>query len=157
LAIEVLVSGGNTLDASEAAGVARQTVSLWRNHHPGFRANLNTQRRELLAERTDRIRDLDAQALAVVAQAVEDGDRSMALSWVKARHLHTVNVAQVGHTRAETIIDVQASEIRNRPENAGYMQVALDETGDQYSLTRREALTLAEDEMMEVLADDGDA
>jgi hypothetical protein len=153
LAIEVLVSGGNTLDASEAAGVARQTVSLWRNHHPGFRAKMNTRRTELLHERADRIRDLDAQAFAVVAQPVDDGDRSTALSWVKARHLHTVDVTEVGHTRAATIIDVHAEEIRKRPENAGSLRSLLDDTADRSSLTRQKSVNLAEDELSELLND----
>jgi hypothetical protein len=93
----------------------------------------------------------------VVAQAVEEGDRTMALCWVKARHLHGVDVAEVGHTQPEAFIEVQASEIRNRPENAGLLQVLIDEGGDQYSLTRQEAVTQAKAELAVVLFDDRDA
>jgi len=153
LAIEVLVGGGTTLSAAEEAGVARQTVSLWRNHHPGFKAALNSRRRELLTERADRIRDLDAQALAVMAEAIDDGDRSIALAWIKTRRLDNVDVADIGQTRAEAIIDVEASRLRERPEHVGSLMSLLDDTGDKYAITRNESRELAEAELTMVFED----
>ncbi len=151
LAIEVLITGGTTFNASEAANVSRQTISLWRNHHPGFKAALNSRRRELLAERADRVRDLDTQALAVMAEAIDAGDRAMALAWVKTRHLHLVNVTDVGHTRAEAILNTEANKLRDRPEHVGSLHSILDDTNDRYSITRGKARDLAEAELVEIL------
>jgi len=116
LAIDVLVAGGTTTDAAEAAGVTRQTVSKWRSKHPGFTAELNTRRRELNQERKDRIRDLDAQALATVAEAIDNGDTNAALTWVKSRQLHTVDVSNVGSGNPDQIMSERANDIRQRPE-----------------------------------------
>ena len=52
-AIDVIVSGKSLGSAAEAAGVTRQTVSSWVNHHPGFQAVLNVRRREILDQRAD--------------------------------------------------------------------------------------------------------
>lgn len=147
LAIDVLASGGTTDDAAEAADVTRQTVSKWRNHHPGFQAALNTRRRDLNQERADRIRDLDAQALASVAIAIDNGDTAAALAWVKARQLHTVDVDAVGLTDADALIDRKAKGIRARPEH----QDSILELLDQSQLSRREALDIAETELSELL------
>ena len=116
LAIDVLVTGGTTTEAAKAAGVTRQTVSKWRSQHPGFRAELNTRRRELNQERADRIRDLDAQALATVAEAIDNGDTNAALTWVKARQLHTVDVSSVGSGNPDQMMSERANAIRQRPE-----------------------------------------
>ena len=153
LAIEVLVGGGTTLSAAKESGVTRQTVSLWRNHHPGFKAALNSRRRELLTERADRIRDLDAQALAVMAEAIDDGDRSMALSWIKTRRLDNVDVSTIGQTRAEAVLDIEARNLRERPEHAGSLMSWLDDTGENYAITRGESRELAEAELTILLQD----
>lgn len=155
LAVDVLVSGGTGSEASEAAGVCRQTVSVWRNHHPGFRAQLNKRRDELLSERVDRIRDLDAQALAVVAAAVEEGDRRAAVEWVKLRRLHSVDVETVGTTRPESIIDADAELVRRRPEHVGVLGAILD-NGDDCALTRGQARDLAQSEIVGKLAEVAD-
>jgi hypothetical protein len=44
-----LLAGGATITTAERVGVARQTVSEWRNQHPGFQAALNRRREELMA------------------------------------------------------------------------------------------------------------
>ena len=156
LAIEVLVGGGTTLTAANESGVTRQTVSLWRNHHPGFKAALNSRRRELLTERADRIRDLDTQALAVIAEAIDDGDRSIALAWIKTRRLDNVDVADIGQTRAEAVLDAEARRLRERPEHAGSLMSLLDDTGDQYAITRGKSRELAEAELVEILEETTD-
>ena len=154
LAIEVLVGGGTTVNAANESGVTRQTVSLWRNHHPGFKAALNSRRRELLTERADRIRDLDAQALAVMGEAIDEGDRSMALAWIKSRRLDNVDVSDIGHMRAEAILDVEAEALRGRPEHAGSLVSLLDDTSENYSITRGRSRELAEAELVEILRED---
>lgn len=150
LAIEILVTGGTQSDAGEAAEVTRQTVSKWQNHHPGFIAELNLRREQLREERTDRIRDLDAQALAVISDAVEQGDRSAAMDWLKLRRLNDVDVTLVGPTRPAEIIEAEASSIRRRPENAG--PLADLDLLDITSLSRSESITMAKREMCDGLS-----
>lgn len=150
LAIDVLASGGTTDDAAEAAKVTRQTVSKWRNHHPGFRAELNTRRLDLNHERADRIRDLDAQALATVANAIEEGDTAAALAWVKARQLHTVNVDAVGSIDAEAIIDKQATMVRKSPEHSSDPLYTILEFSD-CKLSHDQAVELVEAELTAAL------
>jgi hypothetical protein len=43
-AIDALVLGKSDREAAEVAGVARQTVTGWRLHHPYFQAELNRRR-----------------------------------------------------------------------------------------------------------------
>lgn len=151
-AIDVLVSGGTTIDAAAAAGVNRSTVSGWRNHHPGFIAAFNTRRSELNYERADHIRDIDAKALSAVAQLIEAGDASAALTWVKARHLHAVNVAEVGLMSAGEIIDAKADEIRNHPDNAARgLSEMIDSTN--YMMNRAECRDVAEQQLISLLDD----
>ena len=67
IAIDTLITGGTHAEAAEAAGVHRVTVSNWATKVPGFKAELNRRRAELLSGTSDRIRELDSQALAIVA------------------------------------------------------------------------------------------
>ena len=46
VAIATLVAAGTQKDAAHAAGVARQTVNDWVNHHIGFITELNKRRHE---------------------------------------------------------------------------------------------------------------
>ena len=149
LAIDVLASGGTTDAAAEAADVTRQTVSKWRNHHPGFKAALNVRRRDLNQERADRIRDLDAQALATVATAIDNGDAA-ALAWVKTRQLHTVNVDAVGSIDAKAIIDKRATVVRKSPEHSSDILHTVLEFSD-CKLSHDEAVELVEAELTAAL------
>jgi len=85
-AIEILDGGGTHQEAADAAGVNRVTVTRWARHHPAFIAELNrrrVERTENLATRTDSV---TRAALEVVEQAVQAGDLSAALAWI--RHAH---------------------------------------------------------------------
>lgn len=85
-AIEVLDAGGTHQEAADNAGVNRVTVTRWGRHHPAFIAELNrrkVERAENLAIRTDL---LTASALEVVQRAVQEGDLSAALAWIRLSH-----------------------------------------------------------------------
>lgn len=118
-AIDVIIAGGTQLDAADAAGVTRQTVSVWCNQHPGFCASLNARRHELVAKRTDLIRDMDIEALAVIAAEIASGNITVALAFSKSRQFHTVDVTDVGWSRAESLMNARADEVQKRPEHAG--------------------------------------
>ncbi|MCH7901630.1 MAG: hypothetical protein IH818_12085 [Acidobacteria bacterium] len=73
-AVDALLAGQTHAEAAELAGVHRVTVSRWATKHPAFRVELNRRRQELLDQRVDRIRRLDALALDVVSDQLEDRD-----------------------------------------------------------------------------------
>lgn len=65
-AITALLAGQTTEQAATAAGVARQTVSYWRNHDPAFMAVYHEGRAELLGSCLDTLRLVALEALAVL-------------------------------------------------------------------------------------------
>ena len=75
-AAEALASGATHADAADAAGVARETVSRWAGHHPGFRAYLAELRATIAAEQAtaeaERRRAIRGRALDVVADRLDD-------------------------------------------------------------------------------------
>ena len=114
-ALDVLVSGGTHAEAADGAGVHRVTVSRWISKHPGFRAELNRMRKELLDQRIDRIRKIDALALEIIARRIEEQDEVAAMQWIKLRRLGVADVSSVGPTTYDGLIDsetaVQVSSI----------------------------------------------
>ena len=57
-AIELLVAGRNLTAVALELEVARQTVSVWYNKAPEFRATLNQRRQQMRAELHDHLRAL---------------------------------------------------------------------------------------------------
>ncbi|MDA8848163.1 hypothetical protein N9I50_00325 [bacterium] len=143
IAIDLLAAGATATAAAAAAEVTRQTVSGWKNRHPGFQAALNLRRVELIAERADRIRELDARTLEVIADKVADGDAEAAMMWVRARHLHRVDVTQVGPIDAEVIFDAEANGVQIR--SGSLIDVLLD---NQHNMTRSDARAAVEAELL---------
>jgi hypothetical protein len=78
LAVEALAAGSTHAEAASAAGVARETVSRWAKHHPGFQASLNLHREALGVEQADRLQRIGAKALVVIEAALDEGDRATA-------------------------------------------------------------------------------
>lgn len=95
-AIETLVASGTQTDAAYAAGVTRQTINQWVNHHYGFIAELNRLRSERLQTCADRLQQTVGKALEVVASQIEQGDAGTALGLLKlvrVDHLRTANTS----------------------------------------------------------------
>ena len=70
-AVDLLASGKTVTDTAAAVEVTRQTVSEWRNQHPGFQAALNRRRQELWIGMTDTLRGLLPKALEVLKSELE--------------------------------------------------------------------------------------
>ncbi len=83
LAVDVLDAGGSQVEAAEKAGVSRVTVSRWLHHHPAFVAELNRRQVERASRVAARSDELTFKAMEVVAQAVEQGDTSAAIQWLR--------------------------------------------------------------------------
>ncbi|MCP4303563.1 MAG: hypothetical protein GY788_01495 [bacterium] len=117
IAIDALVAGASKTEAAEIAGVNRVTVSKWANHHPGFQAERNRRRAELIEQRADQIRNIDALVLEHIQRRVEGGDSAAVDTWVKARGLAKVDTSQIGATDTEAIIDAKIDERVNAIEH----------------------------------------
>ena len=107
LAIEALISGSDHQGAADKAGVHRVTISNWVNHHPGFIAELNRKRLEILSQRDDQIRKMDALALTHLMNQFEAGDDSAIQMWIKARGLAKVDTSEIGITDSEAVVQIQ--------------------------------------------------
>ena len=69
-AVDALLSGATDAAAADAAGVARQTVSGWKHHHPAVVAALNAGRRDLWERSADRLRGLVPKAIDMLEAAL---------------------------------------------------------------------------------------
>jgi hypothetical protein len=85
IAADALATGSTHEAAAELAGVTRETVTRWANHHPAFRAALDSYRHALAAEQADTARRLRGKALAVVERRLDDdADLPTALAVLRA-------------------------------------------------------------------------
>ena len=64
-------------ESAEAVGVHRTTVTRWRRYHPAFQATLNQRRRAFWAGAVDRLRALVPQAIGVLEEQLEAGDKPL--------------------------------------------------------------------------------
>jgi len=85
-AIELLILGKTDREVAEAVGVARQTVTEWRNKNAVFEAELNRRRRELWSGYADALRALVRRALEVLAEDLEN-ERDLRLRQSAAVHV----------------------------------------------------------------------
>ena len=122
-AVECLVSGMTDGEAAEAVGVTRQTVNVWRNHHPAFIAGLNRRRLEVWGAATDKLRALVPKALGVLdASLTTDPDPRVALRIVQlagldrhGRGAPNLGPASIGPTDPEAVLEAEA--VRRRGED----------------------------------------
>lgn len=107
----VVLSAASITDAAAAAGVTRQTASGWLNHDPVVIAAANALRADVIAERVDTVRQIDAAALAVVARAIDAGDTRAALAWCKLRRVDTVAEIPGPTDPVDVILDAERRDV----------------------------------------------
>jgi hypothetical protein len=83
IALDVLDAGGSHTEAAGSSGVDRTTVSRWATKHPAFVAELNRRKRERAEESACQIADITSTALGSVGAAIQAGDASLAMQWLK--------------------------------------------------------------------------
>ena len=71
-AIERLLLGATITEAAQAAGVIRQTVSEWSNHHWPFQSELSERRAQALRDVQQRLEEAALMAVEVLAQIAAD-------------------------------------------------------------------------------------
>ena len=87
-AIDILVQGRTDQETADTVGVARETVTRWRNDNPHFAAQLNRQRRLIWSDSHDRLRALAGKAVDVLEVALDEGDSRAAVEVLKAIRLY---------------------------------------------------------------------
>ena len=83
VAIATLVASGTQTDAAHAAGVTRQTVNSWVNHHIGFIVELNQRRHEQLRISAQRLQATVSAAIDNIEDRILQGDFTVALQLLK--------------------------------------------------------------------------
>jgi AcrR family transcriptional regulator len=80
VALTHLLAGATIAATAEAAGVGRTTIHRWFRDDFAFQAEFNRRRRVLVEACEARLVALAEKALAVVEEALDSGDRKIALS-----------------------------------------------------------------------------
>ncbi len=106
-AIDLLIQGQNDRETAEAVGVARQTVTEWRNNNVEFIAELNLRRQEVWGGQVERLRGLVGQAVDALADDVTSGDEKLrqaaAVHILRAVGLYGENLKPTGPVEVEDV------------------------------------------------------
>ncbi len=106
-AIDLLIQGQSDREVAEAVGVARQTVTTWRNSNADFVAELNRRRQEVWGGQVEQLRQLVAKAVQVLAEDLEDDDKALrqraAIHILRAVGLYGANLCPTGSTDSEAV------------------------------------------------------
>jgi hypothetical protein len=79
-AVCLLASGESVTDTAVAVGVARQTLSGWKNHNSAFQAELARKQAEIWNESRERLRTALPKATEVLISALDDDSPRVRLS-----------------------------------------------------------------------------
>ena len=141
-AVPLILSGKSDREVAEAIGVARETVTRWRNSDPVFMARVNYERRVLWNFGRDKVLMLQAKALGVVERALDDGDTHAALAFLKMANC--------------TDVEYEECEFDDNPGSV-LMTLCMQEAEEQYlAVKRQEHAETDEDGRMSCLLDEED-
>jgi transcriptional regulator with XRE-family HTH domain len=88
-AIDLLVQGLSDREVAEKVGVARETVTRWRNENPEFRVALYQRRKEIWGNACEKLRALVTDAVNVLEREIkEEGNLRAAIEVLKAVGLY---------------------------------------------------------------------
>jgi len=120
-AVDALLAGLSDTEAAEAAGVTRQTVNAWKNHHPAVVAAMNQARRDLWDRSADRLRGLVPLAIDTIEVALGSPipDPQTALAVLKLAGLaeRAAPLTPTGPTTAVAVIDAEVFRRRRAADN----------------------------------------
>ena len=109
-AIDILVQGRTDQETAATVGVARETVTRWRNDNPHFAAQLNRQRRLIWSNSHDRLRALVSKAVDTLDAALQNGDARAAVEVLKAVGLYGQVQPPSGPEDADLVLSAEARE-----------------------------------------------
>ena len=109
-AIDVLVQGRTDQETADTVGVARETVTRWRNDNPHFTAELNRQRGLIWSDSHDRLRALAGKAVDVLETSLDEGDSRTAVEVLKAVGIYGQVQPPSGPEDADLVLWEEARE-----------------------------------------------
>jgi hypothetical protein len=115
IAAEALATGWTHAEAAELAGVNRETVTRWANHHPGFRETLDRYRHAMAEASTDAACRIRSKALATVERHLDDDDTDLPTALAVLR---TVPAPELD--RLASADERLAAEVRRRAATVPY-------------------------------------
>jgi hypothetical protein len=137
IALEAIDSGRTHAEAAEAAGVDRDTVTMWVKLLPAFEAELNRREAERALLNVKRINDLTVQVVEAVRTAVESGDLGTALQWLRIRGFDHITVPPPGPTSPDAVIEQRRQSMARR---GGIDDVSITDLMKGALPTREEAI-----------------
>ena len=148
-AIDILVNGKTDQETALAVGVARETVTRWRNDNPYFAAELNKLRKQIWGTNQDRLRSLTTKAVDTIETALDAGDSKAAVEVLKAVGLYGQVKEPSGPVDAELVLWEKAKEwasleiMRKGPSLDPLLDILVHDT-EVARLTRQRMEELAE-------------
>ena len=142
-AIDILVNGKTDQETALAVGVARETVTRWRNDNPYFAAELNKQRKLIWGTNQDRLRSLTTKAVDTIETALDAGDSKAAVEVLKAVGLYGQVTPPSGPVDAELVLWEKAKEWalsdlnKKRPSEAPLLDFLVHDTQVAHLTLRR--------------------
>lgn len=112
-AADMLATGRTVTETAEALGVARQTVSGWRNQCHDFRAEVGRRRAEIWETSGARLRALLPKALDTLEQSLQAGSIAAAMAVLRAAGLHALG-APTDPRCAEDVVIADKQERADR-------------------------------------------
>jgi hypothetical protein len=109
-AIDVLVLGKTDQETADVVGVARETVTRWRNDNLHFAAALNRQQKSIWTGSHDRLRSLVGKAVDALEVAMDAGDSKAAVEVIKAVGLYGQVQPPSGPVDVEVVMLEKAKE-----------------------------------------------
>jgi len=110
-AIRHLISGESISSTAGSLGVNRATIHRWLKDDLAFRASLNRAKTELSESIDARLHQISSRALDTVQEALEDGDRKVAIAVLKGCGFLDGRRSDIGST-SEAILEVEDNENR---------------------------------------------
>ena len=117
IALCELVAGATQQHAADKAGVQRTTVNAWVNHHPGFRAALDSQLHATNSELLSIRQAGSVMILAKLFERVKDGDEEAFKLWLRFVGVSQIPESALGPTDPDAVIDNEVDQLMER-ENA---------------------------------------
>lgn len=108
-AIDALILGATDAEAGNAAGVTRQTINNWKNHHPEFIAEMNRRRQEIWEASREHLRSLVPKALHVLDAALssETPNSRLAIRVLELSGLPNESISPSGPATTMNVIDAE--------------------------------------------------
>ncbi|MCM1991335.1 helix-turn-helix domain-containing protein [Oceanirhabdus seepicola] len=107
-AIDLLIQGKTDQETADIVGVARETVTRWRNENPYFAAEMNRQRKQIWEGQHERLRGLVSKAVDTLEKAIDEGNVKAAIELLKVVDFYGNVKAPSGEEDPELILWQQA-------------------------------------------------